>query len=457
MSKTEAVNYFVVSKRSAFRELVRFVLEWQFQCEVFTSDSESAALEYLRSTQVFPNMIIYDYEPDAFLVEDFLVQVKESAKPVHFLVLADKIYGPTADWFETLSHFHLVPKNALWSEIFTLTRKSFAGQVQDNVEPWCRIHLDGWEALSGMTKDLFIKLSSGKMVRLFEGGSAGSEDMEKYRAKGLSFLWLERPTCDWIVEQIKSQFHIFLTNKQFQFVLRPPGASREEQFEQKILRVQEELHLDPAFRQEIAVLMDKVLEAVMKDVKLGNIVRLLRQGDPRLSYFTREMQLMSYVSCFLARGLEWHSKVTLEKLVYAAVLHDVTLATKPHLQRLTNLSQFEAARATLSEEEQKLYLQHPREAAVLLKGNFKFAPPETEVLVLQHHEMPDGTGFPGKIQADRLSPLVQLFVITHDFVHYVMNEPEPNLDIYFLRAEARFPQNSFRRYLGLLKKFRSEG
>lgn len=457
MSTTEVVNYFVVSKRPAFRELVRFVLEWQFVCEVFTSDSESAALEYLRATEIFPNMIIYDYEPDAFLVEDFLVQVKESAKPVHFLVLADKIHGPTADWFETLSHFHLVPKPALWTEIFTLTRKSFVGQVRDNLEPWCRVHLDGWEALSGVTKDLFIRLPSGKMVRLFEGGSADVEDMDKYRAKGLTFLWLERPTCDWVVAQIKSQFHIFLTNKQFKFVLRPPEASREEQFEQKILRVQDELHLDPAFRQEIAVIMEKVLDVVMKDVKLGNLIKLVKQGDPRLSYFTREMQLMSFISCFLAKALEWHSKVTLEKLVFAAVMHDITLATKPHLQCLTNLSQFEAAKATLSEEDQKLYLQHPREAAQILKGNFKFAPPETEVLILQHHEMPDGNGFPGKIQAERLSPLVQLFVLTHDFVHFVMNEPDPNLDVYLLRAEARFPQNSFRRYLGLLKKFRVEG
>lgn len=451
---SEPVNYFVVSKRAAFRELVRFVLEWKFVCNVNTSDSESAALEYLRATDVFPNMIIYEYESDAYLVEDFIQYIKESGKPVHFMVLADKIHGKAHDWFETQKYFHLVKTGDLWERVFTLSKESFK-IATENADPWCRIHLDGLNSMSGVTKDLYIKLPSGRLVRLFESGVVNATDLEKYRAKGLMFLWLERPTCDWIVGQIKKQFHIFVQNRNFNFVLRSPDASKEEQFEQKIMRVCDELHIDPDFRQEIIALMGKVMEVVQKDVRLGSLIKLLNNNDPRLSYFAREMQLMSLISCYLAKALEWHSKTTLEKLVYASVLHDVTLATKPHLQRLTSMAQFEQAKDELSSEDQKLYLNHSREAAQLLKSNFKFAPPETEVLILQHHETSDGTGFPGKIPADRLSPLSQLFIVTHDFVHYVMNEPDPQLEIYFLRAEARFAHNSFRRYITLLKKFKA--
>ncbi|MBY0517905.1 MAG: hypothetical protein K2P81_13430, partial [Bacteriovoracaceae bacterium] len=59
---SEKVQYLIVSKRPSFRELVRFVLEWQFDSIIHTSDSESAALEYLRSLdEQFPHMIIYEY------------------------------------------------------------------------------------------------------------------------------------------------------------------------------------------------------------------------------------------------------------------------------------------------------------------------------------------------------------------------------------------------------------
>lgn len=451
---SEPVNYFVVSKRASFRELVRFVLEWQFISHVNTSDSESAALEYLRATDDFPNMIIYDYESDAFLVEDFMVYVKESGKPVHFLVLAEKITGEASDWFEHQKYFHLVKTNELWERVFNLSRESFK-MVTDSTDPWCRIHLDALGSLNGVSKDLYIKLPSGKLVRLFESGNVTDEAIEKYRSKGLLFLWLERPTCDWVVAQIKKQFHIFVTNKNFNFVIRSPESSKEEQFEQKILRVCDELHMDPDFKNEILALMDKVLEVVMKDVKLGSLVKLLKAEDERLSYFAREMQLMSLISCYMAKALEWHSKTTLEKLVYASIMHDITLATKPHLQKLTTLNQFEKAKDELSDEDRKLYLNHPREAAQILKSNFKFAPPETEVLILQHHEQPDGGGFPGKINADRLSPLTQLFIVTQDFCHYVMNDTDAQLDIYFLKAETRFAHNSFRKYLMLLKKLKS--
>ncbi len=453
---TEKVHYFVVSKRAGFRELTRFILEWQYDCVVTTSDSESAALEYLRQIDIFPHMIVYDYEPDAFLVEDFIVYIKESRKPVHFLVLAEKIHGPTGAYFESYPTFHLVKKELMWPKIFGLTRESFKGIVADNTDPMCRLHMEGLDSISGIDKDLFLKLPSGKMVRLFASGSANAADRQKYRDKGVQFLWLERPTCDWMVQQIQTQFHIFLSNKNFQFIMRGPTASAEESFDQKIIRVCDELHLDPDFKREIELVMEKVMDTVQKDIRLGNVVRMIREHNPDVSYFAKNLQLTSIISCFLAKKMEWHSKTTLDKLVYAAVLHDITLATKPHLQRISGLGDFEDVRAQLSEEEQKVYLSHPRDAAQLVKSQFRFAPPETDVLVLQHHELPEGRGFPTKIHAEKLSPLTQLFIVTQDFVRYVMNEQDPSLDMYFLRAEARFEQNVFRRFILLLKKFKSK-
>ncbi len=453
----EKVHYLIVSKRPAFRELVRFVLEWQFECVVQTSHSESAALEYLRSVDIhFPNMIIYEYEPDAFLVEDFIVYIKESKKTVQFMVLADKIHGQISAYFESLPTFHLIQKDAMWARVLHYTREMFQGIVSDNTEEMCRLHMDGIEALNGMDKDLYLRLPSGKLVKLFESGGASTEDRAKYRAKGVDFLWLSRPTCDWVVSQIQTQFHIFLANKNFQFILRSPNAPKEEAFDQKIIRVCDELHIDPDFKKEIEVIMGKVMDVVQKDLQLSKIIKMIRNNNSEVSYFAKSLQLTSIVSCVIAKKMEWHSKSTLEKLVYASVLHDITLATKPHLQRIPNLAAFEECKDQLSAEDQKLYLAHPREVSQLTKTQFKFAPSETDVLVLQHHEMPGGAGFPTKISAEKLSPLTQLFIVTQDFVRHVMNEDDPMLEEYFLRAETRFENYVFRRFVSVLKKFKTK-
>ena len=113
-------------------------------------------------------------------------------------------------------------------------------------------------------------------------------------------------------------------------------------------------------------------------------------------------------------------------------------------------------KSQLTPEDQKLYLNHSREAAGIVKNHFKMAPSETDVLILQHHELPYKRGFPTGSAAEKLSPLSQLFIITNDFVHYVMNENDPQLEMYFLRAEARFEHNVFRRFVSLLKKFKTK-
>ncbi|MCE3014055.1 MAG: hypothetical protein LW878_13425 [Proteobacteria bacterium] len=450
---TPLVHYLVVSKNTAFRELTRFILEWQFDCVIETCADESEALKYLKTIEVFPHMILYEYESDAFLVEDFIVYVKESQKPVHFLVMAEKIQDTILPHFQNLKHFHLTKKENMLTDILEISRGAFINVIKLNTHAMCRIHFDTLEAIDGIDKDLYIKLPSGKFVKLFESGMIENMDRQKYREKGLVFLWVERSTCQWMVTQIEKQFHIFLANPSFKFILRGPESTKEEAFDQKIIRVCEELHIDPEFKQEITLVMNKIMEVVQKDIKLSKIMQMIQSDDKSVSYFSKNLQLTSFVSCALAKKLEWHSKTTLEKLVYASVLHDITLATKPHLQRLSGLKELEQRK--LSEEEKKIYLNHPKEAAQLVKNNFKFAPPETDVLVLQHHELPQGRGFPVAVAAEKLSPLTQLFIVTQDFVRYVMNEEDPSLDMYFLRAETRFEQNVFRKYISILKKLKA--
>jgi HD-GYP domain-containing protein (c-di-GMP phosphodiesterase class II) len=453
---TDKVHYLIVSKRASLRELVRFVLEWKFECLVQTCENESEALEYLRDIQIFPHMIIYDYEPDSFLVEDFIVYVKQSHKPIHFLVLADKISDSIFPHFEQLKHFHLIKKDTMWQEVIDLSQSSFKHVIEMNHQNLCRIHMKTLDSINGLNQHLSMKLPSGKMIQLSNTGQSEESSRQKYVEKGLDYLWLERSTCDWAIKQIIKQFHIFIQNKNFKFILRGPEASREERFEQNIIRIYDELHIDPDFRQEITVLTNKVLDVVQKDIKLSKLIQMIHDQKPDVSYFAKHLQMMSIISCSLAKKMEWNSKSTLEKLVYASVLHDVTLATKPHLQQINGLQQFEEMKTQLSPEDQKLYLNHPREAAGIVKNHFKMAPSETDVLILQHHELPHKKGFPTGSAAEKLSPLSQLFIITNDFVHYVMNENDPQLEMYFLRAEARFEHNVFRRFISLLKKFKTK-
>jgi response regulator RpfG family c-di-GMP phosphodiesterase len=455
-SSPEQVHIVVVSKRAVFRDLVRFFLEREFECVVSVLENETKAMEYIRGMGFSPHMIIYEYESGAYLVEDFITYIREHHKPVQFLVCAEKIADQVQGYFSTLPHFRLVHNDELMRDITTLTFQTFQELIKLNTHEWVRLGIDAVEAIEGLKEELWLKLPAGKMVRLFEQGDADKEAIERYRQKGLQFLWVKKPSTDWMVYQIKKQIPLFLTHSKFQFMVRSPHASLEEKNEIKIRRISEELHLDPDFQKEIENILDRVMDAVGKNSKLQNIMKMIKQKDGRVSGFAKEIQLMSFITCFMARKLEWNSRTTLEKLIYACVLHDITLAFKPRLLRLNSLSAFEDQKDDLSTEEQKIFLNHPKEAAQLLKTHFKSAPPDTDTLILQHHEQPNGTGFPGHLTHDKCSPLSQLFIVAHDFVMWVMNEEDPQLDVYFLRAEAKYETLALRKYVTLLRKMRDK-
>jgi len=65
-------------------------------------------------------------------------------------------------------------------------------------------------------------------------------------------------------------------------------------------------------------------------------------------------------------------------------------------------------------------LSHTNRAAELCR-NWSFCPAVVDTIIFQHHERPDGRGFPmGKV-ASELHPLSCLFIMSEDFVNYFID------------------------------------
>src|SRR5690606_14658218 len=154
--------------------------------------------------------------------------------------------------------------------------------------------------------------------------------------------------------------------------------------------------------------------------------------------------------------LDWISKTTMDKLVYASVLCDITLAVRPELLKIQNLQEFEKLKNSLTEEDQKIFLSHPKDAANLIKRYFTTAPPDTDVLAYQHHELPDGSGFPMGLRADKISPLSALFIVASEFSYYFLKDDEPTLDDFILKCHSRFDFMNFRKVIKALERIKKK-
>jgi len=214
------------------------------------------------------------------------------------------------------------------------------------------------------------------------------------------------------------------------------------------------VHIDTEFKETIDKAIENIKAIVEKEQKVEHFLKVLQKNKKDYAFFTQKMNSTSVIACLLAKQLDWISKTTMDKLVYASVICDLTLAVRPDLLRIQGMAEFERIKGSLSDEDQKIYLSHPKDSAYLIKKYFSLAPSDTDALAYEHHEMPDGTGFPMHLRAERISPLSALFIVANDFSSYFLTDDEPNMDDFILKCHSRYNFVNFRRIIKALERLK---
>lgn len=457
MTETKKLPFLVVSSSPYMRGILKFVLETLLHTEVTELESEEKALSFLKNLESVPSMIIYDYTPNAFLLEDFIGYLKDHSKLVRIVILVDEVRQEGKELLKDQSQMVLMDESTLPSALVEEAKSLFQGSPYLNEDIYSRIDINFLSILDGINKNLFIRLGQEKYIKIFnEDDNTDIIDIKKYKEKGINYFYLKRETALWIINQIQNQIDIFLKANNFRFVLRGATDTPEKRFEQKILRIDDEVHVDKDFKESIDRAVERIRSIVEKESKVDNFLKSLKQNQSHHAFFTQKMNLTSLMSCVLAKQLDWISKTTMDKLVYASVLSDITLAVRPELLKIQNLREFEKIKETLSEEDQKIYLSHPKDASNLIKRYFASAPPDTDALAYQHHELPDGSGFPVGLRAEKISPLSALFIVASDFSFYFLKDDDPTMDDFLLKCHSRYDFVNFRKVIKALERVKKK-
>lgn len=449
--------FLVVSTSPYMRGILKFVLETLLHTEVTELESEEKSLSFLKNLESVPSMIVYDYTPNAYLLEDFVGYLKEHSKLVRIVVLVDKIREEGKEILKDQHQMLLMDESHLPGNLVEESKHLFSGSPYLNEEAYCRIDINFLSILDGINKNLFIKIGADRFIKIsHEDDDTNVLDIQKYKSKGINYLYLNRETALWVINQIQNQIDIFLKANNFRFVLRGASDTPEKRFENKILRIDDEVHIDKDFKESIDKAVERIRAAVEKESKIEDYLKVLKEKQDQYALFTQKMNLTSLISCVLAKQLDWISKTTMDKLVYASVLSDITLAVRPELLKIQNLHEFEKIKHTLTEEDQKIFLSHPKDAGNLIKRYFTSAPPDTDALAYQHHESPDGSGFPQGMRAERISPLSALFIVATDFSFYFLKDDEPTMDDFLLKCHSRYDFVNFRKVIKALERVKKK-
>lgn len=166
----------------------------------------------------------------------------------------------------------------------------------------------------------------------------------------------------------------------------------------------------------------KVAKSSIETLKKSKKISRLLGSLVRYNNYTYELAMMtSYLSTAMVTKTDWHTVNTLEKLSFASLLQDISLAD----DRLCKITDpLSASFIALADEDQRKILDHPKNSvqSLLEVEDVPDLTGEVKTLIECHHERPSGNGFPRKLDASNLSVLSCMHILAHEFSHRLLEK-----------------------------------
>ncbi len=184
---------------------------------------------------------------------------------------------------------------------------------------------------------------------------------------------------------------------------------------------------------------------INRQPKVSKIIAKLMNKN---NYTYQLAMLTSYMSSAIFMKSDWFSKTISQKLALASILQDISLEHDEHA-KIINKKEM----AIYPEDIQKIIKNHPQESVKYL-DDLKEISNDTKNLILNHHERPDGSGFPREETLLGLSPLSCIFIIAHEFSHRLIIKPltQKILEDLLIEFNEKYSHGNFRKPFESFKK-----
>lgn len=212
-------------------------------------------------------------------------------------------------------------------------------------------------------------------------------------------------------------------------------------------------HLGEEFKK---LLESAVVSSISKMKQKPAISKYLKQLEISRSqneYLNEHIEVLSVVCIFLGRAMSWISEASMEKMIYAAYLHDAPLYSHPKLAQIKNANEFEKFMNQLSATEIDLFMSAPQESARIAREDSS-APPDVEQMLLMQKELPDGSGFPRGLKAHKIPAMSALFIVAHALTDEIMSNKNWNLAEWCKKNKTLFKGHHFDRVMDALYEAR---
>jgi hypothetical protein len=275
--------------------------------------------------------------------------------------------------------------------------------------------------------DFYLRLSHQNFVKVLQAKDPFTEsDEERFHAKGIRDLYITA-----------SDSHSYLKRTQ-EFLRRTDFKDPIGQIDfgmnaiEEVSGILRALGFTPKAFEDTKDIVDLAIDLLSRNVSLGQALK--KSLSRKRSAFNKHIGLLAFLSCAFVPQMDWAKESSKQKLVLAALVHDLALGPEFYDQK------------TIHVPENFTYRMHPTEAASYLQ-TLRFLPPEVDLIVAQHHENPKGKGFPRGLSPSGINDHSALFIVLEELIEFVGESEaiDKSLLDYLSWGAKEYDQGIFRR------------
>jgi len=291
--------------------------------------------------------------------------------------------------------------------------------------------------------DVFFEIMEGKFYKVFsKGDPIYHANLNKLARKGVKTLYLKKDDqlnyIDEAIEKLQKTWTIPELSNDNIFVLQITSCGIIHDAV-KTVGVTEKV-------EELTRKIIDFLPIVFK--KYGSLQDLLEEFPFHNKDLAEQSVLTMYIAHALLLKMGWGADMSVMKLGLASILHDAFISNDDLVVVTSlndrNLHMFNAA-------DQDDFVHHPVRAAKIAQEFEQFS--DVDFIISQHHELPDGSGFPQGLNSHQITGLSSLFVLANNLVAQICQkgmEREALVKV-FQKFDEYYSMGNFKAPLKLLK------
>lgn len=249
--------------------------------------------------------------------------------------------------------------------------------------------------------DVFIHLPiNAKYVKIVKAGHDIREDqIKKIKTFGVKSLFVDENDFERFCEYAASKIKELLTSEEEPLFIKKQKLETAARHMFVDLLSPAEASFDDG-KEKLASthkIVENFIGSEIKDIQ-SKVLDILAEGG--MSIYSHSLRVSSIAALFslaLSRGKP-------EELAIAGLFHDIGLVKVPERLWFQEFSH-------MSEEDRALLAQHPAISIAILTDKKMVLIPTIQEAILQHHERPDGKGYPRSLSGHKVSESAQILAL----------------------------------------------